>query len=396
LLPVLTEFFFVMVAHAADWASSICLSHRRSAFASVSAFRRSVWERLASVVAVTVLSVSTLTLTGCGRQTESMLPPTATPSEKVAPGENLRGENLRGEKSLAEVVHESQPISPAMLESWLSNPSLRRLKLAGSDIDDVGLAKLADKAKLELLDVTGCEAITPEGIRSIGKMTSLRNLRVSGAAVNDQSVQSLAGLDRMAALSLQQTAVTDEGIDVVRPMRGLKELNLYGTPVTDASLATIASLPSLQKLRLRGTGVRGECAESFAQMAQVIDLDLSETKFGSEGLASVGKMPKLVRLNLWLTEVDDTGIESLAPLKALTHLNLDNVRGITDRSLSRISEMSELELLHLGGTSVTAAGLPRLYGLKNMKSLFVTRLGLTDQEVASLREAMPWVEKFES
>lgn len=385
-----------MVAHAADWASSICLSHRRSAFASVSAFRRSVWERLASVVAVTVLSVSTLTLTGCGRQTESMLPPTATLSEKVAPGENLPGENLRGEKSLAEVVHESQPISPAMLESWLSNPSLRRLKLAGSDIDDVGLAKLADKAKLELLDVTGCEAITPEGIRSIGKMTSLRNLRVSGAAVNDQSVQSLAGLDRMAALSLQQTAVTDEGIDVVRPMRGLKELNLYGTPVTDASLATIASLPSLQKLRLRGTGVRGERAESFAQMAQVIDLDLSETKFGSEGLASVGKMPKLVRLNLWLTEVDDTGIESLAPLKALTHLNLDNVRGITDRSLNRISEMSELELLHLGGTSVTAAGLPRLYGLKNMKSLFVTRLGLTDQEVASLREAMPWVEKFES
>ena len=380
-----------MVAHAFDWASSICLSHQHLPSASVPATRHSVWAKLTSVVAVTVLSVSTLALTGCGRQTESMLPPTATPSEKVA-----RDENSPGGKSLAEVVHEKQSISPAMLESWLSNPSLRRLKLSGSDIDDAGLAKLADKAKLELLDVTDCEAITSEGIRSIGKMTSLRNLRVSGAAVNDQSVQSLAGLDRMAALSLQQTAVTDEGIDVVRPMRGLKELNLYGTPVTDASLATIASLPSLQKLRLRGTGVLGQRAESFAQMAQVVDLDLSETKFGSEGLASVGKMPKLVRLNLWLTEVDDAGIESLASLKALTHLNLDNVSGITDRSLDRISEMGELELLHLGGTSVTAAGLPRLYSLKNMKSLFVTRLGLTDQEVASLREAMPWVEKLES
>jgi hypothetical protein len=52
--------------------------------------------------------------------------------------------------------------------------------------------------------------------------------------------------------------------------------------------------------------------------------------------------------------------------------------------------------LHLGGTSVTAAGLPKLYELKKLKTLFITRLNLSAEDVQSLREAMPWLTKLES
>jgi len=307
----------------------------------------------------------------------------------VQPAANESGE-------VAEVVFDGETISEEMIQSWVNNPSLRRLRIAGSGIDDAGLIQLAKMQKLELLDLTGCEKLTSVGIEAIGNIASLRNLRVSGPAVTDPAIASFSRLSNVAALSLQQTAVTDNGLRVVDSMTGLKELNLYGTTVTDSCLATIAALPSLQKLRLRGTGVTGHAAESFVKMAALTELDLSETAFVSNGLQWVGKMPKLRSLNLWLTKVDDGGIDFLSEQKQLTLLNLDNVSGITDKSLEIIRQISNLELLHLGGTSITAEGLPKLYDLKNLKTLFVTRLMLQESDVQKLKDAMPWVSKLES
>ena len=80
----------------------------------------------------------------------------------------------------------------------------------------------------------------------------------------------------------------------------------------------------------------------------------------------------------------------------MTQLNLDNVKGVTDQSLDTIMKMTDLELLHLGGTSVTAQGLPKLYGLKKLKTLFITRLNLQPEDVQAVREAMPWITRLES
>jgi hypothetical protein len=297
---------------------------------------------------------------------------------------------------VTDVTFEDQTISDELLESWLRNPSLKRLRIAGTDIDDRELSRLVESANLELLDVSHCESLRAEGLAAISQIRTLRNLRLAGPAINDEAVRSLASLSNLAALSLQETTVTDEGLGVIESMSKLKELNLYGTPVTDASLATIAKLPELKKLRLRATKVTGSSAESFLQMVAVTDLDLSETLFTSDGMGAIGRMPQLQSLNLWLTRVDDRGVNLLGSQIQLKQLNLDNVRGITDQSLDTISMLSNLELLHLGGTSVTAAGLPKLYSLKKLKTLFITRLSLNPSDVQSVNEAMPWVENLES
>lgn len=322
---------------------------------------------------------------GCGPSREQTLPPKA-PSTAGA-----------GRQPAAEeVAFENKEVTQADLQAWIDDPALRRLRVPGTDLSDTALSQLASHTKLELLDVTNCESIGAAGFKAIGQMTSLRHLRVSGTAVTDQTAISLSGLTNLAALSLQHTAVTDDGLLLLASMPKLKELNLYGTPITDASLETIAGLPVLQKLRLRGTGVTGENADAFAKMANVVDLDLSETSFVSEGLTSVSNMPSLRLLNLWLTKVDDKGIAALESQLHLTQLNLDNVSGITDQSLDTIHKMTDLELLHLGGTSITSAGLPKLHNLKKLKTLFITRLSLAPSDVQSLRQAMPWITRLES
>ena len=298
---------------------------------------------------------------------------------------------------MVEVIHEGKPVTDELLAQWAADPGLRRLRLAESNMDDEGLVVLSKSPSIELLDLTRCVGVTSAGVNAIGQMTGLKNLKLSGPSIDDDSVRSLANLNNLAALSLQQTAVTDQGFKSLAPLKKLTELTLYGTPVTDDSLNIIAAFPALQKLRLRGTKVTGSgIGDAFAKMVLVVDLDLSETAFSNDGLASIGKMKNLRSLNLWLTQVDDDGVALLVEQTKLTLLNLDNVSGVTDRSLPLIATMQDLELLHLGGTSITAKGIENLYGLKSLKTLFITRLGLTQDDVAKVKAAMPWITKLES
>ncbi len=354
-------------------------------------------QRFPGLMVLSVTAVVALGLSGCGRSERQAAEQTPTPAESNAPvQENVSQRSAAGAAEV-EVDLRNQSLSSEQIDAVVNNPALRRLRVAGSDIDDAALARLAAGSRLELLDAVGCERLTSAALASIGSLKSLRNLRLSGPAINDESVQQLAGLSDLAAVLLQQTEVTDRGVEVLAKLPKLKEVNLFGSrAVSDASLAALAELPALEKLRLRGTGVTGENAAALRQMNRVTELDLSETAFGNAGMPAVAAMPALTQLNLWLTPVDDQGIESLRGKRALTSLNLDNVSGITDASLAVIAEMSELSFLHLGGTSVTAEGLQQLKSLQKLRTLIITRLGLTPEDVERVRQMLPALTKLEA
>lgn len=351
---------------------------------------------------VLVLSISVVAsgFGGCSR-TEPQQPQSAEPAAAPAASPIPSGDNHvqpgAAESTEVEVDLRNQSLSPEQIDALVSNRSLRRLRVAGSDIDDAAIARLAAGTKLELLDAVDCDQLSGAALASIGSMRSLRNLRLSGPAVNDESIRSLAGLSDLAAVLLQQTELTDRGIEVLAKLPKLRELNLFGSQgVNDAALVVLTELPALEKLRLRGTGVTGDAAAALSRLIKVTELDLSETAFGNAGMPAVAAMPALTQLNLWLTRVDDQGMESLRGKSTLTSLNLDNVSGITDASLSIIAEMPELSFLHLGGTSVTAEGLQQLKSLQKLRTLIITRLGLTPEDVEQVRQLFPGLTKLEA
>lgn len=287
-----------------------------------------------------------------------------------------------------ELIVSGEAIDDDVIAPLIEMASLKRLKTEGTSIGDETVTGFAEQNRLELLYLLDARELTPSGVKSLGQMTRLRNLRVSGPAVTDDSAPPLAGLENLAALALHETEVGDEGLRSLGELTGLRELSLFGTPVTDAGLETIAGLPRLAKLRLRQTGVTGESAGALAETS-IEDLELAETEFSNAGMAAVASMPQLTKLNLWLTRVDDEGLEALRGVERMTSLNLDNLPGVTDRSIDVINTLSNLEFLHLGKTGITPAGLRSLQGLPRLKTLHVSELGANEEDKAAIRESLP-------
>ncbi len=61
-----------------------------------------------------------------------------------------------------------------------------------------------------------------------------------------------------------------------------------------------------------------------------------------------------------------------------------------------IAELPELTFLHLGGTSVTAEGLQQLQSLQKLRTLIITRLGLTPEEVERVQQLLPALTRLEA
>jgi len=328
-----------------------------------------------STYGLVLIAFITIPAIGCGRSQTN-------PAESNAP-------------ATAEIDLRDATITAEKIDQIVKNASLRRLRLSGSDVDDAAIARIATSPQLELLDLVNCKSLTPASLVSIGQIKTLRNLRLSGEIVTDDSIQNLKGLNRLAAILLQQTAITDSGIAVLGQLPQLKDVNLFGTPITDESFRIFKQLPNLEKLVLRGTAITGQNATALSELSSVKELDLSETAFSFTGMVSIAQMASLTKLNLWLTLVDDAGIQSLAGNTRLTSLNLDNVASITDASIDTIATLTSLQYLHLGGTSVTTAGILKLHPLTQLETLIATRLGLTDDDAPSIRKALPTLKRLD-
>lgn len=247
------------------------------------------------------------------------------------------------------------------------------------------------------LDLRAYDDIDDRWLEAIATSApGLRNLKVEGPGITDAAMPALVRLENLAALALQRTSVTDDGVAQLIPLKNLKELSLFGSPVTNAVFTPLAQLPRLQKLQLRQTKIGGQPIGDLSRLQGVVDLELAETDLGNEAMPAIAQLPRLQRLNLWLTKIDDSGLAALPAGSDLRLLNLDNVAGITDASMPRIGSFGKLELLHLGGTSITDAQLTELYKLKQLKTLFLTRTGVTPEGIEALQQAMPWIEKLET
>jgi hypothetical protein len=111
------------------------------------------------------------------------------------------------------------------------------------------------------VDVNSSDPLT----RSIGPdfavvLDKLTGITLSGAQVNDATIEQLVGQRRMLAglrkLALLDTAVTEVGLLKVRELETLRHLDLTGTSVDPEALDVILpQLQLLETLTLDGTGV---------------------------------------------------------------------------------------------------------------------------------------------
>jgi len=221
---------------------------------------------------------------------------------------------------------------------YIRHLKLKRLSLAGANIDDRDIAYVADAIpELEALDI-------------------------SYTHFSDQGMPSILKLRSLKKLVLWKDNVTDAGLNQLSKSTRLQDLNLRETPVSDTGLRYIGKIHSLAALNLASTQITGEGLRSLPNLQALQMLDLSGTNIDDTGLAELARMPNILCLNLSRTKVTDKGLHQLDHLLDLRKLWLRDLNRVSDSSIPILVRHKKLEDLEIQKTAISQNGVTLLAG----------------------------------
>ncbi|CUG93010.1 leucine-rich repeat protein, putative [Bodo saltans] len=238
-------------------------------------------------------------------------------------------------------------------------------------ITNSGLVSIASLTQLRHLDLRACDKITDSGLASIASLTELQHLDLHGCdKITDSGLASIASLTELQHLDLHGcNKITDSGLASIASLTELQHLDLHGcNKITDSGLASIALLTQLQHLDLHDCyKITDSGLASIALLTELRHLDLDGCdKITNSGLASIALLTQLQHLDLrFCYKITDSGLASIALLTQLQHLDLHDCDKITDSGLLRIALLTQLQHLHLDSCNkITDSGLASIASLR--------------------------------
>jgi hypothetical protein len=176
----------------------------------------------------------------------------------------------------------------------------------------------------------------------------------------------LAALPELKAVSLFETNSTDETISALRPLSQLTGLDLGFCPrLTDAAVSEIARFRHLKYLNL-----------GFAR------------QLTNDGIARLASLEQLSILNLSVTPLTDDGLAKLSALKNLTSLDIDNTR-VTDAGADHLLKLPKIRALRLVGLQLTDVGLKTISTIPTLRHINLRDVPVSDEAVAEFRKSRP-------
>lgn len=126
-----------------------------------------------------------------------------------------------------------------------------------------------------------------DDLRHLASLRSLKKLRLTGPAVDDETLRLIAG-------------------------HPLYELHIENSPVTDAGLSTLKDQSQLYSLSLMRTQVTGAALAALDELPQLMSLDLSGSPIAT--VQALTRFPQLQSITLNGTTLDDSAIPALTQL----------------------------------------------------------------------------------
>jgi len=287
------------------------------------------------------------------------------------------------------------------------------LDLSGTAVSDVGLLYLKPLPRLENLRLgvyrEGAK-ITDEGLKTVGEMTRLKFLDLSGTKITNDGLLHLKELKRLTRLCLEDTKVTEAGLENLEPLTALEDLRLYlgrsvtdvgaehlsklkslrrvtdNMELTDKGVAALARLPNLEQLELFGDRVTDDAVRSAGQVKSLKWLDFQHCAITDDGLAALADMPNLELFRLYETRVTGSGLLYLQNSPKLTLLGIDfGRRADLQPDLQPVAQLQQVERLEIGGVGVQVGDLKYVTGLRRLKELEL-KFSIDDEAVQQLSE----------
>lgn len=211
-----------------------------------------------------------------------------------------------------------------------------------------------------------------EGLHELATMKGCFKIEINAGEFSD--ISELNGFDHLTTLTISQTPLNGLSVVDATPLSSLislHKLNLYSTKVRDAKF--LARLTELQELNLGSTLVRDLSPLSGHHALTSLEIRDSEVA----DLTPISGIQSLNQLVVSGKQVP--GLVKLVNLKRLTIIEQSPV------DLSPVARLNKLEYLWLW---VDRFDLLPLRGLKNLRELMLTGMGLGTLNVVSNAESM--------
>jgi Leucine-rich repeat (LRR) protein len=135
--------------------------------------------------------------------------------------------------------------------NWPPRHAMTTLNLTNQPgVDDAALKAIGSAfPKLETLEISGAPlSATAVGFASVGRLRSLRTLRVGGALVNDEIMAELAKCNDLQTLNIPGGRLTEPGVAALAKLARLNSLELDLPPVTDEALKSFSKCKALKTI----------------------------------------------------------------------------------------------------------------------------------------------------
>lgn len=111
-------------------------------------------------------------------------------------------------------------------------------------------------------------------------------------------------------------------------------------------------------------------------------------------LMMMSRVKSINYLDLDETNITNEGVKHLTQLHHIKELRLKGITAIDDSGMGSLNKLKGLELLHLGGTSVTLNGLTQLGSLQNLRVLLLSLTASEEvrKKMLELKKLLPGCE----
>jgi hypothetical protein len=273
------------------------------------------------------------------------------------------------------------------METLARIPKLINLRLYKVAVGDTGVAALKAAPNLSSLDLSST-LITGEALVSISGFAKLGSLNVTGTAVSAEGFAALQKLKTLRVIhAVRLKSFTPDMLPAIARISGVTYLSLSFNDL-DASIAGLAG-SKVEQLSVISTKLTDAGGVTLGQLTELSSLSANGEKIGDPTIAAIATLPKLRLLQIPDTAVTDAAGPHFAKIKKLDTLWIDRTV-IGDEFLLHLAGLP-LTTLSLADTKISDAGLKSLQNIKTLKSLNVTKTGVTAEGVAALEAALPGI-----
>ncbi len=263
-------------------------------------------------------------------------------------------------------------ITDLSIERLRGLENVRELNLFYCDyLTDTAVLPLKGWKNLEVLNLEGTD-VTSRSFEHLAGITSLRSLRVGFSRVEDAGFENLGPLTLLEEFGFGGNKMSGRALPLLKMLPALKKVDLgglqrtdsglWGMALSDFNLDSLADLEQLEVLALNDTNVGDAGLRKLTGLTRLRELDLSGTKVSLKGRESLAALSQLKKLRLWQAErIDNRAAGALLELKSLQTVDLAET-GFGDSGLLQLAGSGSLRQVYVGGSEVTPDGVRQFRG----------------------------------